>query len=166
MIAGTGLFGMPIYALARLVAASATFQAWCGVSNEDDALNRVHAMEASDRPESFDPMPRAVINHAIFKGAIKGAACQYEMGSLLLAFEATPSTEYTKTDDQFMAFVNTVSSVLQEMRDKSGLNLADGSGSYLNLRDIDLYEVPSPAIPDNEEGVEFFGVSFMVHWQG
>lgn len=172
MIQGTGIFGTPITALARLIAASGNFQQWV-LADERQALARIVGPQADDREESQLPRPRAIMQWGGFEGSVRGAALQSETGHLVLSFEAEPDANLRNpanpkflTTDQWVDFCNRFGAVLQDMREKSGLNLTDGSGTYLNLRRLVLIDGPSPSVPDEEGGDFFLGVSFLVDWHG
>ena len=167
MLAGTGNLGMPVYALARLIASSQTWQTWTAQPNEGAAINFVHFPQASDREEDRAPRPRAVISWCYNEFSIKAVAQRELYGALELSIEALPDSQYADVpSDACMYFANQVGSVQLDMLTNSGAAPASGSG-YLNLTYMHLLQGPSPSIPDNEpDGVEFFGVTFLCGFKG
>lgn len=169
MLEGTGIFGTSIWALARLVASSAAFRTIVSAATEDEAMDSIYSLTASDRDANgalTHPRPRAIIGHAGFNLRIKGCATIEADGMLELAFELDPPAEYI--DDENAShewFCNTIGPVISEMAHNCAKALESGSGTYLNLRTLSLVEGPGPSNPDEENGDKFFGVAFHVGWE-
>lgn len=166
--AASGMFGNALEAVRHLVASSQTFRNIVGAGSETDAMRYVHAPEASDRDGEEDPMPRAIVGIATFETTNFGSATWSDRGTLDLSFEFVPPSNLTgNRDDCYAWFVTKVGEILTEMRTNSGsANEVTGTGSYLNMRQIQLVEGPGQGVLDEEGGKLFYGVCFSIPWGG
>ena len=112
MISATKAPSIAVRALARLVAASVTFQALVEATGDEaaekeaDALQHVYWLEASDRKasetgEDEHPRPRAIITDLQFERREVGIASWQTTGSLVLTIEAWEPEEISggETDE-------------------------------------------------------------------
>lgn len=162
----TGLFGNALEALKRIVAASPTFRAVVGAGSENDAMQFIHAPEARDRAGEDDPMPRAIVGISMFETNNTGSATWNNFGALDLSFEfVPPGNLQNSADDCYTWFVNQISGILSDMRERSGhANEVLATGTYLNVIGLQLVDGPAQGIEDEEGGKLFYGVSFTVRW--
>jgi hypothetical protein len=166
-IDGTGWMGNAPQALSRLVASSPTFRSVVGSNTEDDALQHVYFLEASDREGEVDPMPRAIVAITEFVIENRSSGGWWGEGSLALVFEFQPPPQYADNiADGYIWFCNTIGEIVKEMSEFSEANVSGGSGTgvYLNAREFRVLEGPAPCVPDEENGTLFFSAILMVRW--
>lgn len=165
MLAGTGIYGKPLDALARLLASSATWQSITRAADEEDALKSIHIPVAFDSDEQRDRRPRAIIAWSAHSADIKGSQQIRTDGTIELSIEIDPEPQYKHdVKSAFLDFCNKIGAIVFEMAENSAATLANGSGTYLNAVRFTLLEGPAPSIPDEEQGELFFGVAFQVDW--
>ena len=158
---GTGVFSNNTRALQKLIAASDTFQAMCGVSTEVAALAHVHSPEASDREGEEDQRPRAIVIASAPQRSKKGPGSWSNHGCSLLSIEfVAPDAFKHSPQDAFAWVLQQLDNILLEMEATSDSR----SGGYLNMTGWRTVEGPAQAIKDNENQDDFWGVTLEVDW--
>jgi len=172
--AATGLMGIPIMALARLVASSDTFRGVVGAGSTAEAIDRsIYWLWADDEedagrsPESpglIASRPRALIDWPDEWGTQRlGPGTWDDSGSLMLSFEFIPPAEYKDLPkEESIWFLNKVGAIIDEMRTNSGQADAD-LNPYLNATNFTVVVNPAPSVR-SEEVEYFWGVAFKVSW--
>lgn len=141
--------------LARLVAASTTFQQVCAVGTADDALAHIHYPLALDRL-ALSPRPRAIIdpNGTGRSFNDEGLKSLRWMNFMLLMFEfevlhesnvLSPLYGIPAEDIEYTGygwFTEKVGNIIREMWELAGCGNTVYDESHLNLRSIDFSEGP------------------------
>lgn len=116
----TGYLSTPLAAMRDLVASSAAFQAWAGVADKAEALERVHLLVV---PEG-SPRPLALIDFGDFArervALTNRIAWQQRSGSnLVVWFQADVAADAVEPDAT-LAFCNQVGAVWLDMETSAG----------------------------------------------
>ena len=166
----TSIFVKPLALMAQLVASSATFQDLVDAANEDEALAHVHYPMASDQRDDdtqqmVHPRPRAIVDWGgDYSYWMEGTREWKDTGLVSLSFEfPVLSEDDGGMKDEAIEFGNKIGAIIEEMGVNSGLNTADGSGTYVNLRRFDLAQPPA-TVTDGAD--VFMGVVFSARWTG
>jgi hypothetical protein len=158
----TGLLAIPLVALSRLIASSATFRTLVSAATATLALNHIYYQEVSDvlsdvdPPTMLFPRPRALCYLAEnFQFTRTGPGSWEQTGSVCFAIEATPPAPYLgDLRGEAVWFLNQVGSIVEEMSANSGGT--DGTNPYLNVIDFQIVNGPMPAVTSDETG-HFWG---------
>ncbi len=178
-IAAVGMLATPVQALARLVAASSTFQELIGDGIDyAAALESVFYEEADDsesdasqveQPVERSPKPRAIIYLADdWSTETKGPGEWKDSGYCDLAFEFPipeenrASSTTGSLQDEAMYALNTIGQIIADIQDNSGLSDADDN-PYLNATRIQFLMKPFPCDPTQEFGY-FWGCELRVFY--
>jgi len=171
VVSASTIFALPLKHAAALLAACPTFQAVVGEATADGAKRHILHPYAEDELDEngalVDRRPRAILSVGT-KYQLKnhGAASWADQGSISMALEVLSDADrYPSRRDQEMAFLNSVGGILDEMKDLSGMNLTDLSGTYLNVEEFALTDGPGEAI-DADEEESFYAVEIELHWRG
>lgn len=157
----TGLIGVSIVALARLLAASTAFRTLVGAASADEALPFIYYLEASDAvvsgvtpPRLIEPRPRAIIaNTGKLTTSRIGSGGWREEGDLLLSLELPiPAAYLGDWREEALWAGNTVGAIWKDVQDNSGGS--DGTNPYLNVTMIDWDQELAPCEPS--QGTEYF----------
>jgi len=157
----TGPLARPFEGLSLLLAASSSFQDAVRASDATEALQKIHYPYAIDEIIGTpDARPFAIITD--------DDSCSWNVdkngiqrGSLLLTFEFLVESE---TVDNFVAFLNTVGAILEEMRALANTPTG-GGGFYWNLRGYEKFTTPAICQREDFPNIIFYGATFVVFWE-
>lgn len=168
-----GLLGIPVMALARLLASSATFRGVVGAVTPAEAIDQhIYFLEVEDdadqqanpeEPKLKNARPRAIIDLGDgWSTSRHGPGTWEDAGGLLLTFEFVPPKEFEeRRNEEAIWFLNKVGVILDEMRLSSGGSDADGN-PYLNATRFTNELIGPCARSDEVE--HFWGATFRVEW--
>lgn len=172
-------FSFPRAALADLVAACPTFRAEVGAQDSQTAHQRIKQPFASDRRDDngklMDPRPRATINRGPnYQRDKMGTAFGSTSGDLLLSFEFLPKSMWNGDPNLEQAdFEETIGNILGEMEARSAQDKAAGEAiltsdqiTHLNVTSIVLVFGPAECERRNEQDELFYGVTFLIEFEG
>ena len=167
----SGYFSRNALALQHLLAASPTWQYHCDVDTLATEILRIegaqafiHTPEASDREGDEDPRPRAVVLSSQFDRSRVGQGTWRNTGVAFLSIEIdTPDEFLGDPKSSYAYFISQLDLILGDMEERSGLTAPTGY-PYLNMTGWHQIDGPAPAIDDNENALNFYGVMLAIDW--
>lgn len=102
-----------------MVAASATFQAWCGAANATEALDSIVFYQLA---AANDFWPKCIVTHdGVHQGQATGPGATFaDQLSILLHFEGEPVDGDTDAEAE-AAFTETLGAIIHEIRQQNGI---------------------------------------------
>lgn len=129
----SGIRSKPLYKLAQLIAASATFQAVVGAANATEALASVLILEATDLDDEH-PRPRAIVKlGSDFSSRRIGMGTWFQGGTVDVCFEFNLSDETATKAENLLAFADQIGAILDECSVLAGTGDAGDGETYLNV---------------------------------
>ena len=182
-LAASGLVSIPLDALRRLIASSATFRTVTGAADATAAIEFIHVINASDEVTEtddctiVDPRSRAIIIHLSEERTNSGQGEWLGEGTIGIAFEFLRSDIYKPTkdddlasakdkdDDAMTEFTNNLGAIKSEMETNSGGS--DGTNGYLNMVGMALDDGPWPPFIDGaNDDSDVFAATYVARWIG
>ena len=145
VVAASNILSLPISYLKATVAASSTFQTWCGTSAGAATLARVHVGRAT----AASTLPLAAVGFASdFRRTSETPGFFDTEGALELLFRDDFSSALNESDAAF-TFLNTLGGVMQDME---ALNATAG---YLSMMSWTIAEGPYRTNTDEEQTIGY-----------
>ena len=167
----TGLFTGSIAGVIEMIAASETFRGLVGAASAEEAkASRIHWPVANDRRDDDDqmlcPRPRAIVNPANRRTWDQGGTRSWaDNGNCFVSFEFLPSPECLgNREDEMAEFLERTEKIVREVADLAGLDLPDGSATYLNVQRFNLVNGPGECERQNNNDELYYGVTFELSW--
>lgn len=160
----TGIRTLPLYRMALLIAASATFRTITGAGSEAAALDYIHYPEADDATATI---PRCIITAGPdFSQERVGHGMYRTTGSNLVFFEFQEYDSAATLKDQYTTFLNQVGAILDECCTVAGMGSAPDGVSYLNVTGWQSFMMPERCEPQHENGAFYFSDGYLARYVG
>lgn len=147
--------------LAELIAASATFQAWTGTTNPEDAVLRVHQVEVLDESETDSvklQRPLAVV----WEETVNYTFWAFKNSGLTVMFQADVSAVYRADGAEYLDRASAKNEFMNQVEDVTrDMTLESHQGGRLHVTQIQQIE-DTLTRSSPEEGEDYYQVLYMV----
>jgi len=163
----SGIRSKPLFKLAQLIAASATFQAVVGAADAAEALASIQILEATDRDDEH-PRPRAIVKlGADFSSQRVGVGTWNAAGTVEVCFEFNRADTTATHAENLLAFADKVGAILTECSALAGIGDAGDGESYLNVVEWTAQNGPPDfSSVQNENGELYLIDDYSARWEG
>lgn len=160
-----GSMSLPIYGAAQLLAASETFQAAVGASNDSAAMGSIFLGEIHGDFETLNDLrPFAVLVHDSHGAVQIGDGAQIHMGStggIMLVLTANADPTLTDPSDNYLDFINFIGQVLDEMQELFGSD--DGTTQFWPFSTVSIHTYPQRTPPSQRPNEDFWVAAFILN---
>lgn len=167
----SSLRSKPLYKMAQLIAASATFQgiiaaAYGVTASAQAALAHIHILEAID-VNATHQRPRAIVNLGPDWNRQRiGTGTYRDIGSVQVCFEFPPADATAGKDANLLAFTDQVGAILEECGELAGVGDAGDGETYLNVVEwSSLNGAPDFCDQERENGVVYLVDGYTARWE-